>query len=93
MEDLYLNLKKEGNIILDKVLENINEQERNKQKLALTIQKIENEREENYLILRKEKKKEKQRLIEQSYKKNCELRNNILSKENEHKTRIKRNEK
>ena len=59
MEDLYLNLKKEENIILDKVLENINEQERNKQQLALTIQKIENEREENYLILRKEKKKEK----------------------------------
>ena len=89
MEDLYLNLKKEENIILDKVLENINEQERNKQQLALTIQKIENEREENYLILKKEKKKEKQRLIEQSHKKNCELRNNILARENEHKLELK----
>ena len=80
MEDLYLNIKKEENIILDKVLENINEQERNKQQLALTIQKIENEREENYLILKKEKKKEKQRLIEQSHKKNCELKIIYLQK-------------
>jgi hypothetical protein len=82
MEDLYLN-------VLNKTLEEMNEQERNRQNLELILQKEKHEMIENYLIKRNEIKRENQRQIRRLYETNNDLSNNILQEENEHKLKIK----
>ena len=88
MEDLVLQKMK--NIILDEMLKDINEQERNKQKLAMAQKKLENLKIEKSLIMRNNILREKQREIENLYQINSDLKYDIHQEETVHGLQLKK---